>query len=83
MLIKSFMFHGEIIVLSPNHANHTKSKGYLQAVSVEWNQSDLPMAFKSFKQYCQLFFERPSSVKQEKVKAIDPYILLWIGEERH
>ena len=42
---------------------------------MEWNQSDLPTAFKSFKQYCQLISEGPLSAKEEKV------ILLWIGEE--
>ena len=46
---------------------------------MEWNDSDLPMAFKSFKQYCQLVFDGPLNAKEDKVKAT--YILLWIGEE--
>ena len=46
---------------------------------VEWNDSDLPMTFKSFKQYCQLIFHGPLNAKEDKVKAT--YILLWIGEE--
>ena len=46
---------------------------------MEWNDSDLPMAFKSFKQYCQLIFDVPLNAKEDKVKAT--YILLWIGEE--
>ena len=44
-----------------------------------WNDSDLPMTFKSFKQYCQLIFHGPLNAKEDKVKAT--YILLWIGEE--
>ena len=46
---------------------------------MEWNDSDLPMAFKSFKQYCQLIFDGPLNAKEDKVKAT--YILLWVGEE--
>ena len=46
---------------------------------VGWNDSDLPMTFKSFKQYCQLIFHGPLNAKEDKVKAT--YILLWIGEE--
>ncbi|XP_029212518.2 uncharacterized protein LOC114976273 [Acropora millepora] len=46
---------------------------------MEWNDSDLPTAFKSFKQYCQLIFDGPLNTKEDKVKAT--YILLWIGEE--
>ena len=46
---------------------------------MEWNDSDLPMAFKSFKQYCQLIFDGPLNAKEDKVNAT--YILLWIGEE--
>ena len=46
---------------------------------MEWYDSDLPTAFKSFKQYCQLFFDGPMNAKEDKVKAT--YILLWIGEE--
>ena len=47
---------------------------------MEWNDSDLPMAFKSFKQYCQLIFDGPLNVKEDKVNAFT-YILLWVGEE--
>ena len=43
---------------------------------MEWNHSDLPTAFKSLQQHCQLIFE---GEKEEKVKA--NYIVLWIGEE--
>ena len=46
---------------------------------MEWNDSDLTTAFKSFKQYCQLIFDGPLNTKEDKVKAT--YILLWIGEE--
>ena len=46
---------------------------------MDWNGSDLPTAFKSFKQYCQLIFDGPLNQKEEKVKAT--YILLWFGEE--
>ena len=46
---------------------------------MECNDSDLPTAFKSFKQYCQLIFDGPLNTKEDKVKAT--YILLWIGEE--
>ena len=46
---------------------------------MDWNGLDLPKAFNSFKQYCQLIFDGPLNQKEEKVKA--PYILLWIGGE--
>ena len=46
---------------------------------MEWNDSDLPTAFKSFKQYCQLIFDGPLNMKEDKVK--ETYMLLWIGEE--
>ena len=46
---------------------------------MDWNESDLSTAFKSFKQYCQLIFDGPLNQKKEKVKAT--YIFLWIGEE--
>ena len=51
----------------------------IQPPQVDWNGSDLPTAFKSFKQYCQLIFDGPLNQKEEKVKAT--YILLWIGVE--
>ena len=51
----------------------------IQLPQMDWNGSDLPTAFKSFKQYCQLIFDGPLNQKEEKVKAT--YILLWIGEE--
>lgn len=58
------------------------NKGELSEIKppqMEWNDSDLPTAFKSFKQYCQLIFDGPMNAKEDKVKAT--YILLWIGEE--
>ena len=51
----------------------------IQPPQMDWNGSDLPTAFKSFTQYCQLIFDGPLNQKEEKVKAT--YILLWIGEE--
>ena len=51
----------------------------IQPPQMDWNGSDLPTAFKSFKQYCQLIFDWPLNQKKEKVKAT--YIFLWIGEE--
>jgi len=51
----------------------------IQPPQMNWNGSDLPTAYKSFKQYCQLIFDVPLNQKEEKVKAT--YILLWIGEE--
>ena len=50
----------------------------IQLPQMDWNGSDLPTAFKSFKQYCQLIFDGPLNQK-EKVTAT--YILRWIGEE--
>ena len=46
---------------------------------MDWNDTDLPTAFKTFKQYCQLIFSGPLNKKNEKEKAT--YILLWISEE--
>ena len=46
---------------------------------MDWHDTDLPTAFKTFKQYCQLVFNGPLNKKEEKEKAT--YILLWIGEE--
>ena len=51
----------------------------IQPPQMDWNGSDLPTAFKSFKQYCQLIFDGPLNEKEEKVKAT--YIILWIGEK--
>ena len=51
----------------------------IQLPQMDWNGSDLPTAFKSFKQYCQLIFDGPLNQKEEKVTAT--YILRWIGEE--
>ena len=51
----------------------------IQLPQMDWNGPDLPTAFKSFKQYCQLIFDGPLNQKEEKVKAT--YILLWIGVE--
>lgn len=56
---------GELSVRKPPH--------------MDWNDTNLPTAFKTFKQYCQLIFNGPLSKKEEKEKAT--YILLWIGEE--
>ena len=50
----------------------------IQPSQMDWNGSDLPTAFKSFKQYCQLIFDGPLNQK-EKVTAT--YILLSIGAE--
>ena len=44
-----------------------------------WNDTDLPTALKTFKQYCKLIFNGPLNKKEEKEKAT--YILIWIGEE--
>ena len=46
---------------------------------MDWNDTDLPTAFKTFKQYCQLIFNGTLNKKKEEEKAT--YILLWIGEE--
>ena len=45
----------------------------------EWNDSDLPITFKSFTQHCQLIFDGPLNAKEDKVMAT--FILIWIGEE--
>lgn len=56
---------GELSVRKPPH--------------MDWNDTNLPTAFKTFKQYCQLIFNGPLSKKEDKEKAI--HILLWIAEE--
>ena len=51
----------------------------IQPPRMDWNDTDLPTAFKNFKQYCQLIFRGPLNKKNEQEKAT--YILLWVGEE--
>ena len=46
---------------------------------IDWNDTDLPTAWKTFKQYCQLIFNGPLNKKEEKEKVTN--ILIWIGEE--
>ena len=45
--------------------------------SLSWSSSNLPDAFRSFRQYCQLIFDGPFAAKSEKEKVT--YLLLWIG----
>jgi hypothetical protein len=47
--------------------------------TMNWNASDIPDEFNSFKQYCNLVFDGPFLKKTEKEKA--SYILLWIGQQ--
>ena len=47
--------------------------------TMNWNASDVPDEFNSFKQYCNLIFDGPFLKKTEKEKA--SYILLWIGRQ--
>ena len=56
---------GELSVRKPPH--------------MDWNDTNLPTAFTTLKQYCQLIFNGPLRKKEDKEKAT--YILLWIGEE--
>ena len=46
---------------------------------IDWNDTDFPTAFQTFKQYCQLIFNGPLNKKEEKEKVTN--ILIWIGEE--
>ena len=45
--------------------------------SLSWTSTNLPDAFRSFRQYCQLIFDGPFASKSEKEKVT--YLLLWIG----
>ena len=45
---------------------------------MDWNDTDLPTTFKTFKEYCQLIFNGSLNKKEEKEKVT--YILLWIDE---
>ncbi|CAB3986268.1 Hypothetical predicted protein [Paramuricea clavata] len=47
--------------------------------TTNWNASDIPDEFNSFKQYCNLVFDGPFLKKTEKENA--SYILLWIGRQ--
>ena len=47
--------------------------------SMNWSSSDLPTAFKEFKQYCELIFTGPLAAKTNAQKLT--YILLWVGQE--
>ena len=47
--------------------------------TMNWNASDIPDEFNSFKQYCNLLSDGPFLKKTEKEKA--SYILLWIGRQ--
>ena len=47
--------------------------------SMNWSSSDLPTAFKEFKQYCELIFTGPLAAKTNAQKVT--YILLWVGQE--
>ena len=44
--------------------------------SLNWEVPDLPNAFRSFRQYCNLIFEGPYSAKSEREKVT--FLLLWI-----
>lgn len=46
---------------------------------MDWSSSDLPTAFTSFKQYCELIFSGPLAGKSEEEKVT--YVLLWVGQE--
>ena len=46
---------------------------------MDWNEPELPAAFKSVKKYCQLIFDGPIRAKEEKGKAT--YILPWISDK--
>ena len=45
---------------------------------MNWETHDLPSAFRSFRQYCDLIFEGPYAKKTEREKVT--YLLLWIGQ---
>ncbi|XP_014667306.1 PREDICTED: uncharacterized protein LOC106808905, partial [Priapulus caudatus] len=45
---------------------------------MEWDSSNLPEAFKRFKQHIQLVFDGPLTDKDEAVKC--KYFMLWIGD---
>ena len=45
--------------------------------SLNWETPDLPNAFRSFRQYCNLIFEGPYSANSEREKVT--FLLLWIG----
>ena len=48
--------------------------------SLNWETPDIPNAFRSFRQYCNLIFEGPYSAKSEKEKVT--FLLLWTGRHR-
>ena len=45
--------------------------------SLNWETPDIPNAFRSFRQYCNLIFEGPYSAKSEREKVT--FLLLWTG----
>ena len=47
--------------------------------SMNLSSSDLPTAFRKFKQYCELIFTSPLAGKTNTQKVT--YILLWVGQE--
>ena len=47
--------------------------------SMNWSATDLPTAFREFRQYCELIFSGPLAEKTNKQKVT--YLLLWVGQE--
>ena len=59
-----------------NHSRSKMSSGFATP-SLNWEAPDLPNAFRSFRQYCNLIFEGPYSAKSERETVT--FLLLWIG----
>ena len=78
--MKSEVRHGVRIVVfpSPFGSQCSMASGF-QTPSINWSSDNLPDAFSSFRQYCQLIFDGPYSTKSEKEKVT--YLLLWIGRQ--
>ena len=64
------------LVTSTNHSRSKMSSGFATP-SLNWEIPDLPNAFRSFRQYCNLIFAGPYSAKREREKVT--FLLLWTG----
>ena len=78
--MKSEVRHGVRIVVFPSlFGSQCSMASGFQTPSINWSSDNLPDAFSSFRQYCQLIFDGPYSTKSEKEKVT--YLLLWIGRQ--
>ena len=72
------MFRGTLVT-STNHGWSKMSLRFPRP-SLNWESPDLPNAFRSFRQFCNLIFEGPYSARSEREKVT--FLLLWIGRHR-